>query len=96
MNEDMKPTDILPERHLKMLCDECCHRRITNFVLHLLGYRRADRVTLSLKDFDLHSDDIPLIANLQPSGEHFVEDLYYAGETPAVMKEILPSLHVTR
>jgi dihydroxy-acid dehydratase len=36
---------------------------------------------------------IPLLANIQPAGEHFVEDLYYAGGLPAVMKEMELNLH---
>ena len=43
---------------------------------------------LELEDFDRLSANIPLIANLQPSGKHFMEDLFYAGGLPAVLKEL--------
>lgn len=36
---------------------------------------------------------IPLLTNVQPSGDYFVEDLYYAGGLPAVMKEMESYLH---
>lgn len=94
VKEDLKPSDILTrnafENAIKV---NAAIGGSTNFVLHLLAIAGRVGVELSLKDFDTHSQDIPLIANLQPSGEHFVEDLYYAGGLPAVMKEILPSLH---
>src|SRR3954452_25091290 len=60
----------------------------TNFVLHLLAIAGRIGVPLTIDDFDKFSNGIPLIANLQPSGEHFMEDLYYAGGLPAVMKEM--------
>ncbi|MDF2431485.1 MAG: hypothetical protein JWP44_1116, partial [Mucilaginibacter sp.] len=43
---------------------------------------------LPIYDFDTTSKGIPLLANLQPSGKYFMEDLYYAGGIPAVMKEL--------
>lgn len=65
----------------------------TNFVIHLLAIAGRIGVPLTLDDFDQLSANIPLIANLQPSGKFFMEDLYYAGGLPAVMKELLRHLH---
>lgn len=65
----------------------------TNFIIHLLAIAGRIGVPLSLKDFDTLSSKIPLIANLQPSGKYFMEDLFYAGGLPAVMKELDHSLH---
>jgi L-arabonate dehydrase len=65
----------------------------TNFVIHLLAIAGRIGVDLSLDDFDIHSREIPLIANLQPSGEYFMEDMYYAGGLHAVMKEMLHKLN---
>ena len=65
----------------------------TNFVIHLLAIAGRIGVDLKLEDFDALSADIPLIANLQPSGRYFMEDFYYAGGLPAVIKELLPRLH---
>ncbi len=64
----------------------------TNFVIHLLAIAGRIKIDLSLDDFDKFSKDIPLVANLQPSGEFFMEDFYYSGGLPAVMKEILERL----
>ena len=65
----------------------------TNFVIHLLAIAGRIGVDLSLDDFDTFSRNIPLLANLQPSGAHFMEDFYYAGGLPAVLKELLTKLH---
>lgn len=65
----------------------------TNFVIHLLAIAGRIGVDLALEDFDTLSAGIPLLANLQPSGAYFMEDLYYAGGLPVVIKELLPQLH---
>ena len=65
----------------------------TNLIIHLLAIAGRMGVPLSIDDFDTASKGIPLIVNLQPSGRHFMEDLYYAGGVPAVMKELSGFLH---
>ncbi len=65
----------------------------TNFILHLTAIAGRVGVELSLDDFDRLSAKIPLLTNLQPSGEHFVEDLFYAGGLPAVIRELRQYLH---
>lgn len=65
----------------------------TNFIIHLLAIAGRIGVPLTLDDFDKLSASIPFIANIQPSGKYFMEDLYYAGGIPAVMKEIDRFLH---
>jgi len=65
----------------------------TNFVIHLLAIAGRIGVPLSLEDFDPLCADIPLIANLQPSGKYFMEDLYYAGGLPVVLKALDGILH---
>lgn len=64
----------------------------TNFVIHLLAIAGRIGVPLTLQDFDPLSANIPLIANLQPSGKYFMEDLFYAGGLPVVLKELDPYL----
>ncbi len=66
----------------------------TNFVIHLLAIAGRIGVELKLDDFDKFSRQIPLLANIQPSGEHFMEDLYYAGGLPALMNQMKDYLHV--
>ena len=65
----------------------------TNFVIHLLAIAGRIGVELNLDDFDEFSRQIPLLANIQPSGVHFMEDLYYAGGLPALMNQMKEYLH---
>ena len=65
----------------------------TNFVVHLLAIAGRMGIELNIDDFDKLSLGIPLVANLQPSGTYFMEDFYYAGGIPVVMKAILEHLH---
>ncbi len=60
----------------------------TNTVLHLLAIAREAEVGIKLDDFEKISKDTPHIANLLPGGEHFMEDLDYAGGIPAVLKSL--------
>ena len=66
----------------------------TNFVLHLLAIAGRMEIPMSLDDFDLLGSKIPLLANLQPSGDYFMEDFYYAGGLPAVINELKSLLHM--
>ncbi len=65
----------------------------TNFVIHMIAIAGRIGIDLSLDDFDRCSRGIPLLTNIQPSGEHFVEDMYYAGGLPAVIKEMISHVH---
>jgi L-arabonate dehydrase len=65
----------------------------TNAVVHLLAIAGRLGVPLSLEDFDRISRLTPYLVNVKPSGEYLMEDFYYAGGLPAVMRELLPLLH---
>ena len=65
----------------------------TNAIVHLLAIAGRIGVQLRLQDFDDLIRDVPFIVNLQPSGEYLMEDFFYAGGLPVVMKEILPHLN---
>src|SRR5690606_20462766 len=45
-------------------------------------------VPLTLEDFDRIGSKLPCLVDLQPSGRFLMEDFFYAGGLPAVMKEI--------
>lgn len=64
----------------------------TNSVIHLLAIAGRVGIPLVLRDFDQAASGIPLIANIQPSGEYLMEDFHYAGGLPALMAEISQSL----
>ncbi|MBO0931988.1 IlvD/Edd family dehydratase [Fibrella aquatilis] len=65
----------------------------TNFVIHLLAIAGRIGVDLRLDEFDDLARDIPLIVNLQPSGQYYMEDFFYAGGLPVVINQLLPRLH---
>jgi dihydroxy-acid dehydratase len=65
----------------------------TNAVVHLLAIAGRLGVPLDLADFDRLSSEIPLIVDLQPSGQYLMEDFHYAGGLPAALKEIAPLLN---
>lgn len=60
----------------------------TNAVVHLLAIAGRLGVDLSLEDFDRKGSSVPLLVNLQPSGEYLMEDFHYAGGVPAVQKAL--------
>jgi dihydroxy-acid dehydratase len=65
----------------------------TNFVIHLLAIAGRIGVELTLDDFNDICARVPLLLNLQPSGGYFMEDFYYAGGLPVVIKELIGKLH---
>ena len=58
----------------------------TNAVVHLLALAGRIGVDLSLDDWDRLGRDVPCLVNLMPSGEYLMEDYYYAGGQPAVIR----------
>jgi dihydroxy-acid dehydratase len=60
----------------------------TNAVIHLLAIAGRIGVKLKLEDWDKLGSELPCLLNLQPSGKYLMEDFYYAGGLPAVMREI--------
>jgi dihydroxy-acid dehydratase len=60
----------------------------TNAVIHLLAIAGRVGVPLTLQDWDRLGSGLPCLVDLQPSGKFLMEDFYYAGGVPAVMREI--------
>jgi L-arabonate dehydrase len=60
----------------------------TNAVIHLLAIAGRIGVKLSLEDWDRLGSALPCLVDLQPSGKFLMEDFYYAGGVPAVMREL--------
>ena len=65
----------------------------TNFLIHLLAIAGRIGVELDLADFDKIGSKIPLLVNMKPSGKYLMEDFYYAGGLPVVIKELKKYLH---
>lgn len=65
----------------------------TNLIIHLLAIAGRIGVDLQLEDFDKIGGKIPLLVNLMPSGKYLMEDYFYAGGLPVVLKELKSLLH---
>jgi dihydroxy-acid dehydratase len=66
----------------------------TNAVIHLVALAGRLGIDLSLETFDEISRTTPFLANVKPSGRYLMEDLFYAGGVPALMREIADLLHL--
>jgi dihydroxy-acid dehydratase len=60
----------------------------TNAVIHLTAIAGRLGIRLTLDDFDRISRNTPFLANVKPSGEHLMEDFFYAGGLPVLMNRI--------
>jgi L-arabonate dehydrase len=60
----------------------------TNLIIHLQAIAGRIGVDLCLEDFDTIGGKIPLLLNLMPSGKYLMEDFFYAGGLPVVLKEL--------
>lgn len=94
VKQDIKLSDILTKKSFEnAIITNAAIGGSTNVVIHLIAMANRIGVDLCLDDFDRLSAHVPLIANLHPSGKYFMEDLYYAGGLPAILKELKPILH---
>jgi len=94
VREDLKLSDILTRRAFEnAISVNAAIGGSTNFIIHLLAIAARIGVDLDMDDFNTTAKHIPLLANLQPSGKYFMEDFYYAGGLPALMKELHEVLH---
>src|SRR5579864_2598446 len=60
----------------------------TNAVIHLIAIAGRIGVPLCLDDFDRLGSSLPCLVNIQPSGSHLMEDFFYAGGLPGVLREL--------
>lgn len=65
----------------------------TNAVVHLLAIARRVGVPLQLDDFEELARPVPTLVDLMPSGHYLMEDFYYAGGIPVVMRELDDLIH---
>jgi L-arabonate dehydrase len=60
----------------------------TNAVIHLIALAGRVGVPLCLSDFDQLGSQLPCLVNIQPSGKYLMEDFFYAGGLPAVLRQL--------
>ncbi len=89
VEEDLRPSNILTRKAFEnAICVNAAIGGSTNAVLHLLALAGRVGVELSLDDWDRLGRDVPTIVNLQPSGKYLMEDFFYAGGLPAVIRQL--------
>ena len=60
----------------------------TNAVIHLLAFAGRVGVEISLDDWDRFGKEVPTLLDLMPSGRYLMEDFYYAGGVPAIVRAL--------
>ena len=66
----------------------------TNAAIHMVAMARRAGIALSLTEIDRIGADIPVLANLYPSGRYLMEDFWFAGALPALLARLAPHLHL--
>src|SRR6476661_6556101 len=90
VREDVLPSQIMTRQAFQnAITVDMALGGSTNAVVHLIAIAGRLGIPITLNDFDAVSRRTPWIVNVKPSGEFLMEDFFYAGGLPAVMKEIL-------
>ncbi|MGG7510681.1 IlvD/Edd family dehydratase [Plantibacter sp. YIM 135249] len=92
--EDRRPSDIMTKKSfLNAIIAVAAFGGSTNAVVHLLAIAGRLGINLTLDDFDEAGADVPLLANLQPSGAFLMDDLHRAGGVLALLSRVQDLLH---
>jgi L-arabonate dehydrase len=60
----------------------------TNAVIHLIAIAGRAEVEFGLDDWDRYGREVPTLVDIMPSGRFLMEDYYYAGGLPAVLRSL--------
>jgi L-arabonate dehydrase len=89
VKDDLKPSDIMTFKAFEnAIRVNGAIGGSTNAVVHLLAMAGRVGVPLTLDDWDRLGRDVPTIVNLQPSGKYLMEEFFYAGGLPVVIKTL--------
>ena len=66
----------------------------TNAIIHLTAIAGRLGMPVSLRHLNVLSDTTPVLVNLKPTGEHYMEDFNAAGGMSALLRELAPLLHL--
>jgi dihydroxy-acid dehydratase len=67
----------------------------TNAIIHVVAMARRAGVSVDMEKFDQLSRQIPVLANVRPSGQYLMEDFFYAGGLRALMQNLREKLDLT-
>jgi len=96
VRKNVLPRDIITQKSLEnAIVVDMALGGSSNTVLHLMAIAHEAGIKLDLKTFDKISKSVPHITNIEPAGEHFMEDVEYAGGIPAVLKRLKSKLNNT-
>ena len=89
VKDDLKPSDVMTKAAFEnAIRTNGAIGGSTNAVIHLLAIAGRVGVDLTLDDWDRLGRDVPTIVNLMPSGEYLMEEFFYAGGLPVVIKRL--------
>ncbi len=89
VKDDLKPSDIMTKDAFEnAIRTNGAIGGSTNAVIHLLAVAGRVGIELSLDDWDRCGRDVPTIVNLMPSGKYLMEEFFYAGGLPVVIKRL--------
>src|SRR5688572_18266442 len=66
----------------------------TNGIIHLTAIAGRAGITIDFAAFDALSRETPVLVDLKPSGQHYMEDFHHAGGLMAVLRELRPLLRL--
>ncbi|MEJ6478776.1 MAG: L-arabinonate dehydratase [Octadecabacter sp.] len=89
VKDDLKPSDIMTKAAFEnAIRTNAAIGGSTNAVIHILAMAGRVGVDVILDDWDRCGRDVPTIVNLLPSGKHLMEEFFFAGGLPVVIKRL--------
>lgn len=89
VKDDLKPSDIMTKQAFEnAIRTNAAIGGSTNAVIHLLAMAGRVGIDLTLDDWDRCGRNVPTIVNLMPSGKYLMEEFFYAGGLPVVLKRL--------
>jgi len=64
----------------------------TNGLVHLAAIAGRVGIPLDLEAFDAIGREVPVLVDLKPTGDHYMEHLHHAGGVPRLLRELAPFL----
>jgi dihydroxy-acid dehydratase len=94
--EDLTPSKILtPAAFDNAIKVHMAMGGSTNAIIHVVAMARRAGIPMDMNKFDQLSRQIPVLANVRPSGKYLMEDFYYAGGLRALMQNMRDKLDLT-